>query len=111
LDKDFASLKSFLETTDKTQIQKAFSKVVITTLLVEIKRIHLIEGVFERKKFIRDLFKEMIAIQKYAKQYNFELYKELMICFRRLNQLANDVGAIESYVQSLNIWTINEIKC
>jgi hypothetical protein len=111
LDEDFASLKSLLETKDKTQIQKAFSKVVITSLLVEIKRIHLIEGVFERKKFIRDLFKEMIAIQKYAKQYNFELYKELMICFRRLNQLSNDAGAIESYVQSLNIWTLNEIKC
>ena len=111
LDEDLASLKFNFNTEENTQIQKAFSKLIITSLLIEIKRIHLIEGVYERKKFIRDLFKEMIAFQKYAKQYDFELYRELMICFRRLNQLSSDASAIELYVQSLDVETLKEIKC
>ena len=59
-----------------------------------------IESSKARSQKIQTLFKELISIQKYAKRFEFETYRDLVISFRRLNQLSKDKPQTDSYINN-----------
>lgn len=91
--------KAILEE-DKVSAEKAFSEFIITGILIDIGQLNSIESDNERSLAIQMLFKELIAIQKYAKRLNFYTYRDLVISFRRLNQLVKNESQMSLYIEN-----------
>lgn len=97
---DFAYLKRTLLEEDQISAEKAFTNFVMRGILIDMYQLKDIESSKARSQKIQTLFKELISIQKYAKRFEFETYRDLVISFRRLNQLSKDKPQTDSYINN-----------
>lgn len=91
--------------------QKALTEFITILIVYEVQRIHPILDPRERKERILGLFKELIVIQKYIKDLDFDTYRQLVNCFRRLNQLSGDPEGLKQFVDRQEFLSKYAIKC
>lgn len=97
---DYLDLKKTLIEKDKIKSENALTRFIITGILIDLAHLNIIDDELERRQTIQILFKELIAIQKYVKRLNFDTYRDLVISFRRLNQLFRNKPQINLFIDN-----------
>lgn len=87
-----------LEVGDKTLALDTATKFIIESILYDMGNITAVINEKDRSAVIRELYKELISIQVHAKEYDFNLYRDIVILIRKLNQIANISSALENEV-------------
>ena len=95
---DFGDLEQTLLEEDKSNALRAFTQFVLHGILLDMNQMSNVDDPEIRGKAIQTLFKELISIQKYAKRFEFQTYRELVISFRRLNQLSKEKVQLDRYL-------------
>ncbi len=96
---------------NRAQSAEAFTKFITSLIVLEIYSLNTIPDDKARKELILGLFKELIAIQKEIKAYDFETYRQLVNCFRRLNQLYTNPTRLKEFVDAQQFLLKYELKC
>ena len=110
-DRDYAELKTALGDQNDDEITLAFTQFITKSIVEEIHGLSSISEPRQRKTVVLGLFKELIAIQKYIKELDFDLYRQLVNCFRRLNQLYPAQDRLERFITEQEYLSINRFKC
>ena len=110
-DKAYEDLNKALDTQNKAENERALTEFITRSIVLEIYALKTIPDRQERKTAIINLFKELIAIQKYIKTIDFDTYRELVNCFRRLNQLHGDPARLEKFIDEQDYLSKYAIKC
>jgi len=110
-DRDYAELKTALSTQNQDEITIALTEFITKSIIEEIFTLGSISEPRQRKTLVLGLFKELIAIQKYIKELDFDLYRQLVNCFRRLNQLYATQDRLERFITEQEYLSRNRFKC
>lgn len=81
------SLMAAIAVSQGIQAEQLLARFVITGILIDLKSLVNLEGIDHRKALIKAVFRELIAIQRIAKKYEYARYKKLIILLRRLHIL------------------------
>lgn len=85
--KQYTDLLQSLSSNNEGEIEKAFLDFVLTGIYLDLHNTLTLSDSQEKSRHIKGLFKEVIAIQKLMKKYEFENYKRLILLFRQINQV------------------------
>jgi hypothetical protein len=110
-DKAYEDLNKVLDTQNKAETERALTEFITRSIVLEIYALNTIADQRERKTAVINLFKELIAIQKYIKAIDFDTYRQLVNCFRRLNQLHVDAARLEKFIDEQEYLTKYYLKC
>ena len=110
-DSEFDNLNDVLNGQNNADALRALTEFIARSIVLEIYALKTIPDRQERKTAIINLFKELIAIQKYIKTIDFDTYRELVNCFRRLNQLYRDRARLEKFIDEQDYLSKYAIKC
>ncbi|MDB2388856.1 hypothetical protein N9W02_00400 [Flavobacteriaceae bacterium] len=110
-DQQYDELIMVFNSNNKAKSAEAFTKFITSIIILEIHALNSIPEDKARKESILGLFKELIAIQKEIKAIDFETYRQLVNCFRRLNQLYTNPARLKEFVDSQQFLLKYELKC
>lgn len=110
-DQAYEGLNEVFRTQNSTDAERALTEFITRSIVLEIYALNTISNQRERKSAVINLFKELIAIQKYIKVIDFDTYRQLVNCFRRLNQLHVDVTRLEKFIDEQEYLSKYALKC
>lgn len=110
-DREYNVLKETLGKKNQADIELAITQFITKSIVFEIYSLKTVADAKERKTMVLNLFKELIAIQKYIKNFDFDTYRQLVNCFRRLNQLYSDQARLEQFILNQEYLSKYAFKC
>jgi hypothetical protein len=110
-DQNYEALKAVISARNKANIERALTEFITRSIVFEIYALNTIKEQKERKTIVINLFKELIAIQKYIKSVDFDTYRQLVNCFRRLNQLYSNPDRLQEFIDSQKYLSKYKLKC
>jgi hypothetical protein len=110
-DEALEGLNKALEGQNKAEAERALTLFITRSIVLEIYALNTVTDQKERKTAVINLFKELIAIQKYIKAIDFDTYRQLVNCFRRLNQLHVDPPRLEKFIDEQEYLSKYALKC
>lgn len=110
-DQDYEALEAVISAKNKANIERALTEFITRSIVLEIHALNTIKEAKERKAIVISLFTELIAIQKYIKSFDFDTYRQLVNCFRRLNQLYSNPAQLQEFIDSQKYLSKYELKC
>ena len=110
-DQVYGALVQALENKNQDALERALTEFITKSIVYEINYLSNIEDVKRRKEIVLNLFKELIAIQKYIKDLDFDTYRQLVNCFRRLNQVYSDTRRLEQFIDRQDYLAKYALKC
>lgn len=110
-DQNYEALKAVIGDKNNANIERKLTEFITRSIVLEIYALNTIKEPKERKAIVISLFKELIAIQKYIKSIDFDTYRQLVNCFRRLNQLYSNPARLQEFIDSQKYLSKYELKC
>lgn len=110
-DNAYIDLKETIGKQNQAEVDRALTQLITQSIVLEIYALNTIPDVKVRKTMVINLFKELIAIQKYIKEIDFDTYRQLVNCFRRLNQLHVDPVRMKQFIEAQEFLIKYQLKC
>ena len=110
-DKAYEYLNEVLDGQNIADSELALTEFITRSIVLEIYALNTISNQRERKTAVINLFQELIAIQKYIKVIDFDTYRQLVNCFRRLNQLHVDPARLKKFIEEQEYLSKYALKC
>lgn len=95
----YQSLAMSLDNQRKSEALQSFTFFIVNGIMIDLQTLQDITLAADRSKKLRELYKELITTQRYIKQYDFLLYRQLVSLLRQLNQRVDNSSALLNTVK------------